>query len=350
MKELLSYPMLQVRRNKVIEYQITEWNSYAKSEEQLDLINNTKSAYSGEITEGGRKRMKRCLLLWAESINLFNSDYRHTVRANEKKLVFLTLTLSAVQIHSDQEIKAKILKPFMRWLRESEKCTNYIWKAEVQKNGNIHFHVILDKFVDKDFIRDEWNMAQENLGYITRFEAKNGVKEAPSTQIEIVENQEQIERYIGKYISKSQGCRSIEGRVWDASRNVKSLRYFEIERDVTTEKNLQVEVFNKNVKFEVLEGCNVYTLDNVKLPDVLSYHSLELYRAYCKCLSSFLFEPEEHSDFMSYYSDYLVVIGLRCSSAIESTLQRINVRQEVWNQLSMFPEPYYKEFIFKPNH
>ena len=350
MREVLNYPMLQVRGNKVIEYQLTEWNSYAKSEEQLELINNTKSAYSGEVTEGSKKRMKRCLLLWAESVNLFNSDYRHTVRSNEKKLVFLTLTLSAVQIHSDQEIKSKILKPFMRYLREIQGCTSYIWKAEVQKNGNIHFHVIIDQFVDKDLIRSKWNECQDNLGYHERYQQKFGDKQAPSTQIELVENQEQIERYIGKYISKSQGCRSIEGRVWDASKNVKSLRYFEIERDMPTEKSLQKEVMKRNVKFEILEGCNVYTLENVKLEDVMSYHSFELYRAYCKCLSSFLFEPEDHSDFMSYYSDYLVVIGLRCSSAIESTVQRINVRDEVWNQLSMFPEPFYKEFIFKPNH
>lgn len=350
MNEVLNYPMLQVRGKKVIEYQLTEWTNYAKSEEQLEIINNTKSAYSGEITEGGKKRMKRCLLLWAQSLELFNKDYRHTVKANEKKLVFLTLTLSAVQIHPDQEIKSKVLKPFMRWLRESEKCTSYIWKAEVQKNGNIHFHVIIDQFVDKDSIRLKWNECQDNLGYHERYKIKFGDKQAPSTQIEVVENQEQIERYIGKYISKNQGCRSIEGRVWDASKNVKSLRYFEIERDVTTEKNLQKEVIKRNVKFEVLEGCNVYTLENVKIEDVMSYHSLELYHAYCKCLSSFLYEPDLSFDFMSYYSDYLVVIGLRCSSTLESAVARIEIKKEVWNQLSMFPEPYYKEFIFKPNH
>lgn len=342
--------MLQVRRNKVIEYQITEWNSYAKSEEQLELINNTKSAYSGEITEAGKKRMKRCLLLWAHSLELFNSDYRHTIKANEKKLVFLTLTLSAVQVHPDQEIKSKILRPFMRWLRDSEGCENYIWKAEVQKNGNIHFHVILDQFVDKDEIRRKWNECQDNLRYHERYQVKFGDKQAPSTQIEIVENQEQIERYIGKYISKTQGCRSIEGRVWDASKNVKTLRYFEIERDVTTEKNLQKEVMKRNVKFEVLEGCNVYTLESVKIEDVMSYRSLELYRAYCQCLSVFLSIPTGDFDFMSYYSDYLVVQGLKVSADSVAVVQRLEVKKEVWNQLTIFPEPYYKDFIYKPNH
>src|SRR5574344_1501208 len=203
MKDVLSYPMLQIRKNKVIEYQLTEWSNYAKSEEQLELINSTKSAYSGEITEGGKKRMKRCLLLWSEALELYNHKYRHETRGNERKLVFLTLTLSAVQVHPDQEIKSKILKPFMRWMREIRGCTNYIWKAEVQKNGNIHFHVIVDQFVNKDKIRAKWNECQDNLGYFERYQRKFGEKQAPSTQIEIVENQEQIERYIGKYISKS---------------------------------------------------------------------------------------------------------------------------------------------------
>lgn len=350
MKEVLSYPMLQVRRNKVIEYQLSEWNSYAKSEEQLELINNTKSAYSGEITESGKKRMKRCLLLWAEALELFNVKYRHEVKANERKLVFLTLTLSAVQVHPDQEIKSKILRPFMRWLRESQGCNNYIWKAEVQKNGNIHFHVIIDQFIDKDEVRYKWNEYQDNLGYFERYQRKFGDKQAPSTQIEVVENQEQIERYIGKYISKSQGCRSIEGRVWEASKNVKSLRYFEIERDTTTEKNLQVAVMEKRMKFEALENCNIYSTIDQQVETILSITSLKLYEVYKRSLALYITTPEEVSDFLQFYDFQLIKAGLKSDSSYESAVERLEVRKEVWNQISMFPEPYYQEFIFKPNH
>lgn len=350
MREVLSYPMLQIRRNKVIEYQCTEWSSYAKSEEQLELINNTKSAYSGEITESGKKRMKRCLLLWSEALELYNAKYRHEVKGNERKLVFLTLTLSAVQVHPDQEIKSKILKPFMRWLRENQSCTNYIWKAEVQKNGNIHFHVIIDQFVSKDEIRVKWNESQDNLGYHQRYQVKFGDKQAPSTQVEIVENQEQIERYIGKYISKSQGCRSIEGRVWDASKNVKSLRYFEIERDTTTEKNMQVAVMDKKIKFESLENCNIYNIIDQQVETILSIASLRFYEVYKRSLALFLTTSQELSDFLVFYDFQLFKAGLRSDSSCESTVARLEVRKEVWNQISMFPEPYYKEFIFKPNH
>lgn len=342
--------MLQIRRNNVIEYQLTEWTSYAKSEEQLELINNTKSAYSGEITEGGKKRMKRCLLLWSEALNLYNSKYRHEVKGNERKLVFLTLTLSAVQIHSDQEIKSKILKPFMRWLRESRECTNYIWKAEVQKNGNIHFHVIIDQFVDKDEIRTKWNECQDCIGYFDRYKRKFGNKQAPSTQIEVVENQEQIERYIGKYISKSQGCRTIEGRVWEASKNIKSLRYFEIERDATTEKNLQVAVMEKKIKFESLENCNIYNTIDQQVETILSTASLGFYEVFKRSLALFLTTPQELSNFLLFYDFQLFKAGLRSDSSYESTVERLEIRKEVWNQLSMFPEPFYKEFIFKPNH
>ena len=350
MNEVLSYPMLQIRRGKVLEYQLTEWNSYAKSEEQLDLINNTKSTYSGEITEGGKKRMKRCLLLWAESLELYNSKYRHEIKGNEKKLVFLTLTLSAVQIHPDQEIKSKILKPFMRWLRESEGCTNYIWKAEVQKNGNIHFHIIIDQFVRKEDIRLKWNECQDNLRYHERYQTKFGDTQAPSTQIEIVENQEQIERYIGKYISKSQGCRSIEGRVWEASKNVKSMRYFEIERDTVTERNLQVAVMDKKIKFESLENCNIYNTIDQQVETILSTASLGFYEVYKRSQALFLTTPTEFSDFLQFYNNQLVNAGLRSDSSFDSAVARLEVRQEVWDQLSMFPEPFYQEFIFKPNH
>jgi hypothetical protein len=350
MKELLSYPVLQVRRNKVIEYQRTEWSNFAKSEEQLELINNTKSAYSGEITEGGKKRMKRCLLLWSEALDLYNDNYKYVAHGNERKLVFLTLTLSAVQVHSDQEIKSKILRPFMRWLRESQGCNNYIWKAEVQKNGNIHFHIIIDQFVPKDEIRIKWNECQDNLRYHERYRYKFGDKEAPSTQIEIVQSQDQIEKYIGKYISKSQGCRAIEGRVWEASRNIKSLRYFEIERDTTTEKNMQVAVMKKEISFEILENCNIYNIKVQQVESILSTASLGFYEVYKRSLALFLTTSQELSDFLLFYDFQLFKAGLRSDSSYESTVERLEIRKEVWNQLSMFPEPFYKEFIFKPNH
>ena len=53
---------------------------------------------------------------------------------------FITLTLSDVQAHTDDSIKEHMLQPFLYWLQRYYNCS-YVWKAETQINGNIHFHI-----------------------------------------------------------------------------------------------------------------------------------------------------------------------------------------------------------------
>ena len=73
------------------------------------------------------------------------------------KMAFITLSLSSTQIHSDNEIKEKCLNQFLIEIRKRYRVKNYIWRAEKQKNGNIHFHVVIDKFIAWSELRDRWN-------------------------------------------------------------------------------------------------------------------------------------------------------------------------------------------------
>ena len=61
--------------------------------------------------------------------------------------VFVTLTLPSVQRHEDNVIKQQILKPFIEELKERYGVKYYFWKAEIQENGNIHFHLIIDHYI-----------------------------------------------------------------------------------------------------------------------------------------------------------------------------------------------------------
>lgn len=79
------------------------------------------------------------------------------------KLVFLTLTLSSAQVHSDRIIKEKLLQPFLRIMRRRWKVVNYVWKAEAQDNGNIHFHITTHKYIHWQEVREVWNTLQESL-------------------------------------------------------------------------------------------------------------------------------------------------------------------------------------------
>lgn len=85
------------------------------------------------------------------------------------KISFITLTLCSPQIHSDKEIIHNCLQPLLNWLRKSYNVDSYIWRAEKQKNDNLHFHLILDEFIPYSELRNKWNKYLQNLGYVGRY-------------------------------------------------------------------------------------------------------------------------------------------------------------------------------------
>lgn len=88
------------------------------------------------------------------------------------KMSFVTLTLPSKQSHSDKYIKANYLNQFLVELRKHYSCTNFVWKAELQKNDNIHFHLILDKYVDYQALRRRWNRILDKGGYVKAYSNK----------------------------------------------------------------------------------------------------------------------------------------------------------------------------------
>lgn len=85
------------------------------------------------------------------------------------KVSFLTLTLSSAQVHSDQVIKSKLLNQFLIEMTRRWNVKLYLWRAEKQKNGNIHFHIMTDAFIPWNESRNVWNRIQQKLGYVTRY-------------------------------------------------------------------------------------------------------------------------------------------------------------------------------------
>ncbi len=145
-------------------------------------------------------------------------------RAEQKHFTFLlsfiTLTLSSKQVHSDEEIKKFMLRPFLKWL-ERNGCAMYVWKAETQANGNIHFHVTVNNFIHWKSIRAKWNKLQAAHGYhkvFTNGRAEIGLN---STDVHSVKNARQTAAYMAKYMSKNDKTRrAITGKVWGCSNSL----------------------------------------------------------------------------------------------------------------------------------
>lgn len=114
------------------------------------------------------------------------------------KVSFITLTLPSSQVHKDKEIHNTVFKPFMAdWVKVNPGML-YVWKAEVQDNGNIHYHITSNIFIHHRKLRTRWNRAINKLGYIDRCNTDN----PNSTDVHSVIKVRNLAAYLVKYLSK----------------------------------------------------------------------------------------------------------------------------------------------------
>lgn len=290
----------QIRGNKILKYSYSEFRSSVQKE-QVETLNEQKNeTYRGEMTFKSARKLKKKIEIWYEAVEQHNNHAINSKVFDFRRFVFLTVTLSSTQIHSDQQIKHDILKPFFRVLRDRYNCRNYIWKAESQENGNIHFHILLDRFIDKEIVQSEWNKCQNALGYVDEFKKKFKHCHPPSTQIEAVKNQKTLILYFEKYIAKSDSYRKIEGAVWKGSQSVMSLQFFEFVGDSEIEQNIiKAENENKIKRFDETR-YSIYTVQNASINEILPLHVVNQRIVYWDFLTSFLFGVECVKNFRDY--------------------------------------------------
>lgn len=197
--------------------------NYRKAIKESSLQNLELKGKVNNIKHSTQKKIETMLLGWMKSINYFNY---YLASANVKlphKPLFLTLTLCASQSHSDEIIKNEMLIPFISTIKRIYEVKYYFWKAEKQKNGNIHFHLIIDKYINKFEVQELWNKYLAKFGYIDKFESKFGHKTPPSTRIELITKLDKVTAYIVKYICKNNENQQVSGLKWGCSDNLKHI-------------------------------------------------------------------------------------------------------------------------------
>lgn len=196
------------------------------------------------------------------------------------KIGFVTLTLPCEQFHSHADIKSKCLNRFLTDLRRFHNVNNYVWKAELQDNGNVHFHLTIDKFIHYMQIRKLWNNAISKLGYVqayakkfqnmnleeyTAYRRKNSNTSAErigkayaygvstnwqspnTTDVKNVRNVQDLAAYLSKYLSKpllgkkaneaqKASAAAWSGRTWFCSTSLSRLKSKKIEVDFNTRR------------------------------------------------------------------------------------------------------------------
>lgn len=210
------------------------------------------------------------------------------------RLSFLTFTLPSPQIHTDKEITQGCFHQMLVELKKYHGVKNYLWRAEKQANGNIHYHLITNKFILYTDVRDRWNRIINKLGYVDRYTEsmkkfhskgfkfrpelsgkwsyskqkqayingkKTGFKHPNSTDIHSLRKIKNLRNYLTKYVSKnakvnpemSQEEREkllVNGRLWSADYQL--LNAEPVKMDVDSEVDSMLE------RIEGAKGVKVY--------------------------------------------------------------------------------------------
>lgn len=117
------------------------------------------------------------------------------------RINFITLTLAGNQEMDDDYMKARLLQPFLKWIIRKG-ATAYIWKAETQNNGNIHFHITTNIYIHWRDIRDKWNELQRNHAMLNGYEELYGNDDPNSTDVHSVHKYADMVNNIGSYFGK----------------------------------------------------------------------------------------------------------------------------------------------------
>lgn len=176
-------PMLSVTPSGVCMYhewhgprrsrmQFDECGEFLPASQQAGRIRPASNHNNGIMSEKAKKRIENALkwmLYLSPSKKIYHRDEKRWVKF---RLCFVTLTLSASQQHTDKEIKSKLLYQFLDEMRAAYNVTHYVWRAEKQSNGNIHFHLVVNRFIPHMDLRKRWNRIIEKLGYVSRYQQK----------------------------------------------------------------------------------------------------------------------------------------------------------------------------------
>lgn len=147
-------------------------------------------------------------------------------KEDQQFLAFVTLTLPVQQRHTDKVLRKSLFR-FIDNLSKTYGVIHYIWKAEAQKNGNIHFHLLIDKSIPKEKIQFLWNKQLNKLGYIDEYKSQFPERKSPpTTDIHGLKSVKNTVNYILKYMTKNEKeKRPIIGKLWGCSNLTKRLTY-----------------------------------------------------------------------------------------------------------------------------
>lgn len=150
--------------------QSSYWGFETKEKINNENLNNGFK-HNGELSLTSKKKIIN-RILWLNQIAEVKTYKTKKGLYIQHKLSMLTLTLPSEMKHSPQFITENCLSRFLNLIRSYYKIKNYIWKLELQQNGNVHYHIITDAELDYNSLKKIWNKIINKFGYVDQYSKK----------------------------------------------------------------------------------------------------------------------------------------------------------------------------------
>jgi hypothetical protein len=273
---LLRIPFISISPRKIVHYTRTLHNIRRKKKSNVYSQEMSQADKDNRAARMVKARLKDSIYMLCDTARKKKVFDAKRNRHFTFKVAFMTLTLPGEQLHTDKEIHYNVFRPFMRRLKRMLPSLLYVWRAETQENGHLHYHLIVNEFIHYRDIRKWWNYYCLRAGY-TKHADPN------STDIHSLRKVRDEAAYISKYLTKvedekkkkekerdgekesEKDRRDVDMKVWDCSMELKKAKRVVIEMPTQQLYDECRVIAEKGARVKHYEYCSVQYFNPIML-------------------------------------------------------------------------------------
>lgn len=212
----------QVRSNSVLIYELP----IERHGRRHTLTPALTPTYSGAVTPHARRRLMCALDVLVQRSPTKQVWSPKSGEWYDYKLSFITLTIADQKNVSVATAYEKLLREWLRYMKRKQGLKDYVWKAEYQRRGQVHYHVGTNCYIPWETVRWRWNQLQYRAGMLDDFARRYKHTNPNSTDVHSMRNVADCYAYIGKEMCKGvQNQKTTKGKIWDCSTELKKGRF-----------------------------------------------------------------------------------------------------------------------------
>jgi hypothetical protein len=196
---IAAIPLIQVRHKSIVVYP----DLVGRVRRSTTKPEFAAKAYSGRVTCGVRKRLTKAINILLQSTK--GSWKQNPVMGylQYHRLSFITLKITNAENISAKEAYDSVFNHFLDYLTRTAGVRLFVWKAEMTRAGQIHYHITLPDMISHVDIRKKWNRLLRTAGYLSDYAKEHGHYDANSTDIHSVNDVENLSSYMVKAMTES---------------------------------------------------------------------------------------------------------------------------------------------------